>query len=57
MQVWKKTGIIYDGEWSCGKRHGYGVLTEFHPEQKEYVRVYAGGWQNDKKEVGLKQFW
>ncbi|XP_065117867.1 MORN repeat-containing protein 3 [Paramisgurnus dabryanus] len=50
MQVWKKTGIIYDGEWSFGKRHGYGVLTKFHREQKEYVRVYAGGWQNDKKE-------
>lgn len=57
MQVWKEAGIIYDGDWSCGKRKGYGLLSKFDPEKKEYVRVYAGGWKNDKKEVSLTQFW
>lgn len=57
MQVWKQAGITYDGDWRCGKRNGYGLLAMFDPEKKEYVRVYAGGWKNDKKEGAGKYFY
>ncbi|KAI7793500.1 MORN repeat-containing protein 3 [Triplophysa rosa] len=50
MQVWKQAGIIFDGDWSCGKRNGFGLLAKFDTEKKEYVRTYAGYWKNDKKE-------
>lgn len=53
MQVWKQAGIIFDGDWSCGKRNGFGLLAKFDHEKKEYVRAYAGYWKNDKKEVSL----
>lgn len=46
--------MIYDGEWMCGKREGFGTLSKTDPETKEYVRVYVGSWLNDKKEVSIK---
>ncbi|KAK9968632.1 hypothetical protein ABG768_002947 [Culter alburnus] len=42
--------MIYDGEWRCGKREGFGTLSKTDPETKEYVRVFVGSWRNDKKE-------
>lgn len=48
--------MIYDGDWRCGKREGYGTLSKTDPETKEYVRVYVGSWRNDKKEVSIKHF-
>ncbi|KTG38464.1 hypothetical protein cypCar_00031542 [Cyprinus carpio] len=49
-QVWKKTGMIYDGDWRCGKREGCGTLSQTDPQTKGYMRVYVGSWRNDKKE-------
>ncbi|XP_051540531.1 MORN repeat-containing protein 3 [Myxocyprinus asiaticus] len=49
-QLWRKAEMVYEGDWSCGRRDGYGTLSKLDPEKKEYVMVYAGGWQNDKKE-------
>lgn len=49
--------MIYDGDWRCGKREGYGTLSRTDPETEEYVRVYVGSWRNDKKEVSIKHCW
>lgn len=46
--------MIYNGEWRCGKREGFGTLSKTDPETKEYVRVFVGSWRNDKKEVSIK---
>lgn len=48
-QVWKKTGAIYDGDWSKGLRHGFGTYSVKKGEI--HVKQYAGGWKNDKKHV------
>ncbi|KAL4660387.1 MORN repeat-containing protein 3 [Arapaima gigas] len=45
--VWKKAGIVYDGDWQCGKRDGFGTMCKMDPASKEYTRVYTGGWKND----------
>ena len=49
-QKWKKTGALYDGDWKCGLRNGFGTLST--PAQGGgYKRIYSGGWKNDKRHV------
>ena len=52
-QKWKKTGAIYDGDWKCGKRNGFGTLS-YPSSEGGFKRVYSGGWKNDKKHVRIK---
>ncbi|CAJ1061518.1 hypothetical protein LDENG_00057720 [Xyrichtys novacula] len=48
-QVWKESGMIYDGECKFGKRDGYGTYSVLLPQRKEYLRKYCGEWKNGKK--------
>ena len=56
VQVWKKSGSRYDGDWCEGKRHGFGMYSVLRDEQQ--MKEYSGGWKNDKRHVckaeGLK---
>ncbi|XP_063820513.1 MORN repeat-containing protein 3 isoform X2 [Pseudophryne corroboree] len=47
--VWKNTNAIYEGEWKCGKRSGFGAYSVRDPSTGDYVKVYSGSWENDKK--------
>ncbi|NXS92612.1 MORN3 protein, partial [Jacana jacana] len=49
IQVWTRAGAIYSGDWKFGKRDGYGSYSILDPGTKEYKKVYAGWWKNDKK--------
>lgn len=45
------TGEIYDGEWSKGMRHGYGVWKRLNKDpNKEYNDTYIGEWRKGKAE-------
>uniref|UniRef100_A0A8D0L802 MORN repeat-containing protein 3 n=1 Tax=Sphenodon punctatus TaxID=8508 RepID=A0A8D0L802_SPHPU len=55
MQIWKRRGAIYSGDWKFGMRDGYGTYSLPDPITKEYKKVYSGWWKNDKKcGYGLK---
>lgn len=56
-QTWKKTGAIYSGDWKYGKRDGYGTYSLPDPVTKEYKKVYAGWWKNDKQSVSCALLW
>uniref|UniRef100_A0AAY4ATE9 MORN repeat-containing protein 3 n=1 Tax=Denticeps clupeoides TaxID=299321 RepID=A0AAY4ATE9_9TELE len=47
-QVWKRAGLLYDGDWRRGERDGRGTLSRWHTDEKEYKKVYHGGWKNNK---------
>ena len=49
VQVWKKSGSRYDGDWCEGKRHGFGMYSVFRDEQQ--MKEHSGGWKNDKRHV------
>lgn len=44
---------LYEGDWKCGVKHGYGVLSRVS-EDGSYVLLYEGDWKNDKPEVIFK---
>ena len=50
MQVWRKTGARYDGDWREGKRHGFGTYSITSPDG-QLVKQYAGAWKNDMRHV------
>lgn len=39
------TGEMYEGEWNCGKRHGYGTLMD-----QNKATIYSGNWIDGKQE-------
>jgi len=41
--TWASTGNEYDGEWTKGKKNGYGTMTYSDKS------VYMGGWTDDKR--------
>ncbi|KAM4029650.1 MORN repeat-containing protein 3-like [Anomaloglossus baeobatrachus] len=47
--IYKQVNAIYQGDWICGKRCGYGTYSVKSASTGEYIRVYAGNWSNDKK--------
>ncbi|XP_021698461.1 MORN repeat-containing protein 3 [Aedes aegypti] len=50
-------GLLYEGQWRCGLRHGYGILYRKLKDTELYVKVYAGGWENGKKHgLGVKYY-
>ena len=52
MQVWKKTGARYDGDWKEGSRHGFGTYSIL-TDKGVLMKQYAGGWKNDKRHVSI----
>ena len=50
-QRWKKTGVIYDGDWKDDLRHGYGTMAKPAAASHAYRKLYAGGWKKDKRHV------
>jgi hypothetical protein len=48
-QRWKKTGLIYDGDWKDDLRHGYGTMAKPAAASYGYKKLYAGGWKKDKR--------
>uniref|UniRef100_A0A8C1UXC0 MORN repeat-containing protein 3 n=1 Tax=Cyprinus carpio TaxID=7962 RepID=A0A8C1UXC0_CYPCA len=59
-QVWKKTGMIYDGDWRCGKREGCGTLISRYKFLAFYAKgagtyfyslsaFYEGQWRGDQR--------
>lgn len=49
IMIWKKLGVIYDGDWKDDYRCGFGIYSVF--EGGGYRKVYFGGWKNDKRYV------
>ena len=49
-QVWKKTGAIYEGDWECNMRHGFGTYNVLR--DGVHAKQYAGGWKRDMRHVG-----
>ena len=47
---WKSNGAIYDGDWKCGQRCGYGTYS-VPADGGGYQKQYSGGWKNDKRHV------
>ena len=47
---WKANGALYDGDWKCGKRSGYGTYS-LPKGDGTYNKIYSGGWKNDKRHV------
>ncbi|MEE6528192.1 hypothetical protein FKM82_030230, partial [Ascaphus truei] len=47
--IWKNKNAIYDGDWECGKRSGFGTLSVRNPATGDYMKVFSGWWINDKK--------
>ncbi|XP_055548520.1 MORN repeat-containing protein 3-like [Wyeomyia smithii] len=53
----QRNGLMYEGEWRNGLRHGYGIVYRKMPDTEMYVKVYAGDWQNDRKHgLGIKYY-
>ncbi|OXB64125.1 hypothetical protein ASZ78_002055 [Callipepla squamata] len=48
-QLWKHSGAVYSGDWKCGKRDGHGSYSVPDPVSREYRKVYAGCWRNDRR--------
>ncbi|KAI8128710.1 MORN repeat-containing protein 3 [Lucilia cuprina] len=51
-----KKHLIYDGQWSRGKRHGYGMMRR-RLEDGTMERIYMGEWYDDMKSGEGKQFY
>lgn len=53
VQIWKHSGLRYEGDWAYGNRHGFGMLSLIVREGggEELVKKYAGGWKNDLRHV------
>ncbi|XP_018412758.1 PREDICTED: MORN repeat-containing protein 3 [Nanorana parkeri] len=45
----KSTNSIYEGDWKCGKRSGFGTSSVQDPITGEYVKLYSGCWKNNKQ--------
>lgn len=48
-QVWKKTDVIYEGEWESGEPHGHGSYFVLTQESKGHTRKYISEWKHGKK--------
>ena len=54
IQIWKRTGAKYEGDWREDKRHGYGMYSVPNKDKPgEMQKRYAGGWKNDLKHVRI----
>lgn len=51
-----KNGLIYDGQWKNGKRHGHGTMRKCKPNGV-MERIYIGEWRDDKKCGEGKRFY
>ncbi|XP_017094329.1 MORN repeat-containing protein 3 [Drosophila bipectinata] len=49
-------GLVYEGQWHLGKRHGYGTLRREEPSGGA-LRIYVGHWREDKRSGEGKQFY
>ena len=50
IQIWKRSGARYDGDWRDGKRHGFGMYS-IPNKEGDMIKQYAGSWKNDMKHV------
>lgn len=46
---------MYEGDWFCGRKHGYGVLSKISKDGS-IRKIYAGNWMMGKKE-GFGNHW
>lgn len=51
-----KNGLIYDGQWKDGKRHGHGTMRKCMANGR-MERIYIGEWVEDKKCGEGKRFY
>ncbi|KAM8961631.1 LOW QUALITY PROTEIN: MORN repeat-containing protein 3-like [Pelodytes ibericus] len=47
--IWKSKKSIYEGDWKCGKRSGFGTYSVQGSGTGAYIKVYSGFWENNKK--------
>lgn len=52
IQKWKKTQLIYEGDWHSGKRCGLGVLAVIG-QDGNHTKIYSGLWKDDKRHVRM----
>ena len=48
--MWHKTGSVYEGDWECGLRCGFGTLS-VRDSLGTHNKKYSGGWKDDKRHV------
>ncbi|XP_065093337.1 MORN repeat-containing protein 3-like [Ochlerotatus camptorhynchus] len=53
----QSNGLLYEGQWTNGLRHGHGILYRKQPDTELFVKIYAGGWEGGKKHgLGVKYY-
>ncbi|XP_058819772.1 MORN repeat-containing protein 3-like [Topomyia yanbarensis] len=53
----QQNGLLYEGEWKNGLRHGYGIVYRKELDTNLYVKVYVGAWRNGQKHgLGIKYY-
>ncbi|XP_058449456.1 MORN repeat-containing protein 3-like [Malaya genurostris] len=53
----QQNGLMYEGEWKDGLRHGYGIVFRKEPDTDLYVKVYVGDWKHGQKHgLGIKYY-
>ncbi|XP_055632534.1 MORN repeat-containing protein 3-like, partial [Toxorhynchites rutilus septentrionalis] len=53
----QQNGLMYEGEWRNGLRHGYGIVYKKVESTELYKKVYVGHWVDGMKHgLGIKYF-
>uniref|UniRef100_A0A1Q3FTS5 MORN repeat-containing protein 3 n=1 Tax=Culex tarsalis TaxID=7177 RepID=A0A1Q3FTS5_CULTA len=54
----QRNGLLYEGSWKDGLRHGHGIVYRKEPGTTDlYVKIYVGAWEDGRKHgFGVKYY-